>query len=142
MITPPSSMPEEREKKKWIDLVGQSVHTNDDHDLGDIEAVGNDSIVVRKPMLAGVHIHYYYIPLTKTEGWDGKMVWLKLFRDEADREYTKHHAPDPTKYYVKERPGIHEADSYPEVTIIQPRHKPAEQVFTAAPSPTELHDSE
>jgi hypothetical protein len=56
MITPPSSLPEENEKKKWIDLVGQSVHTNDDHDLGNIEAVGNDLIVVRKPMLAGVHI--------------------------------------------------------------------------------------
>jgi hypothetical protein len=59
MITPPSSMPKEREKKKWIDLVGQSVHTNDDHNLGDIEAVGNNSIVVRRPLLAGVHILNY-----------------------------------------------------------------------------------
>ena len=102
MITPPSSLPEEQEKQKWIDLVGQSVHTNDDHDLGNIEAVGTDSIVVIKPMLAGMHIHYYYIPFTKTAGWDGNIVWLKLSRDEADREYTKHHAPDPTNYYVKE----------------------------------------
>jgi hypothetical protein len=91
-------------------------------------------------MLAGVHIHYYYIPFIKTEGWDGKIVWLKLSRDEADREYTKHHAPDPTKYYVKERAGIHNASSYPEVKVIQQRHKPSEQVFTAAPSPSELSD--
>jgi hypothetical protein len=139
MITPPSSLPEVNEKKKWIDLVGQSVHTNDDHDLGNIEALGKDLIVVRKPMLAGVHIHYYYIPFTKTEGWDGNIVWLKLSRDEADREYTKHHAPDPRKYYVKERP-IHKAASYPEVTIIQPRHKPTEQIFTAAGSPSESND--
>ena len=65
-----------------------------------------------------------------TEGWDGNIVWLKLTRDQADREYTKHHAPDPTEYYVKERPGVHNAVSYPEVTIIRPRHRPTEQVFT------------
>jgi hypothetical protein len=84
-------------------LVGQSVQTADDQDLGNIEAVGNDSIVVRRPLLAGVHIHYYYIPFINTEGWDGDIVWLKLSRDQADRGYTKHHAPDQTKYYVKER---------------------------------------
>jgi len=39
MTTPASSLPEEQEKKKWIDLVGQSVHTSDDKDLGNIEAV-------------------------------------------------------------------------------------------------------
>jgi hypothetical protein len=117
-----------------------SVHTSDDQDLGNIEAVGNDSIVVRKPMVVGVHIHHHYVPFTKTEGWDGKIGWLKLSRDEADRQYTKHHAPDPTKYYVKERPSIHEAASYPEVTIIQLRHKPSEQVFTAAACPSESND--
>jgi hypothetical protein len=86
MRTPTSSLPEGQEKKKWIDLVGQSVHTADDHDLGNIEAVGNDSIVVRRPLLAGVHIHYYYIPFINTEGWDGDIVWLKLSRHQADRD--------------------------------------------------------
>ena len=60
MTTP---LPGEQEKKKWIDLVGQSVHTSDDKDLGIIEAVGNDSIVVIRPLLAGIHIHTYIITI-------------------------------------------------------------------------------
>jgi hypothetical protein len=47
-MIPPLSALSEGEKKKWIDLVGQSVYTSDDIDLGNIEAVGNDSIVVRR----------------------------------------------------------------------------------------------
>lgn len=43
MTSPLSALPE-GEKKKWIDLDGQPVYTSDDIDLGDIEAVGNDSI--------------------------------------------------------------------------------------------------
>lgn len=52
-----------------------------------------------------------------TEGWDGNIVWLKLTRDQADREYTKHHAPDPTEYYVKERPGVHNALLIPKLQL-------------------------
>ncbi len=120
-------------------MVGQSVHTSNDKDLGNIEAVGSDSIEVRRPLLAGVRIHYYYIPFIKTEGWDGNIIWLKISRDQADREYTKHHAPDPTKYYVKERPGFIARLLIHNYTTTTQTNRTG---VTDAPSPSELADPE
>jgi hypothetical protein len=55
-------------KGKWIDLINESVHTGDDVDIGDIDAVNIDFIVVKRGF---VYVHYYYIPIRKVEGWDG-----------------------------------------------------------------------
>ena len=56
-------------KKKWEDMMDQSVHTNDDVDIGDIYALSRDFIVVKRGYL---NEHYYYIPISKVEGWDSK----------------------------------------------------------------------
>ena len=45
-------------KDNWIDLINESVHTSDDIDVGDIEAVSRDFIVVKRGI---INIHYYYI---------------------------------------------------------------------------------
>src|SRR5215207_3802724 len=39
-----------REEKKlsWIDLINESVHTSDDVDIGDVDAVSRDFIVVKR----------------------------------------------------------------------------------------------
>ncbi|HET6807821.1 MAG TPA: hypothetical protein VFH28_02065 [Nitrososphaera sp.] len=36
------------ENSSWTDLIGESVHTSDDQDIGDIEAVSRNFIVVKK----------------------------------------------------------------------------------------------
>jgi hypothetical protein len=51
------------------------VHTSDDVDIGDIDAVSRDFIVVKRGFLK---VHYYYIPLSKVDGWDGFVLWLKI----------------------------------------------------------------
>lgn len=63
------------EPSSWTDLIDESVHTSDDQDIGDIEAVSRNFIVVKKGL---VNVHWYYIPLHRVEGWDGKVVWLKV----------------------------------------------------------------
>jgi len=39
-----------KEKKSWIDLINESVHTSDDIDIGDIDAVSRDFIVVKRDL--------------------------------------------------------------------------------------------
>jgi hypothetical protein len=47
-------------------MIDQSVHTTHDVDIGDIDALSREFIVVKRGYL---NEHYYYIPITKVEGW-------------------------------------------------------------------------
>jgi hypothetical protein len=73
-------------KKKWEDMIDQSVHTTDDMDIGDIDALSRDFIVVKRGYL---NEHYYYIPITKVEGLDGEVLWLKIKQDEVKSKYER-----------------------------------------------------
>jgi len=83
---PPTNQ-EQRKKKGWIDLINESVHTSDDVDTGDVDAVTRDFIVVKRGF---VNVHYYYIPMGKVEGWDGHVVWLKVPEEYVKRNYERH----------------------------------------------------
>jgi hypothetical protein len=83
----------------WIDLIDESVHTYDDVDIGDIDAVSRDFIVVKRGF---VNVHYYYIPIGRVEGWDGNVLWLKIREDEVKRNYERGAMPDPLRYFVKD----------------------------------------
>ena len=110
----------------WIDLINESVHTSDDIDIGDIEAVNKNFIVVKRGF---VNVHYYYIPTTKVEGWDGHVLWLKITENEITRKYERYFPPDTARYYLKDFPT-----DYPEELqgppVIVPRY--ARPVYTTA----------
>lgn len=53
-----------KEVKGFIDLLAESVHAVDEVDIGDIEAVSRDFVVVKRGF---VNIHYYYILISKVE---------------------------------------------------------------------------
>jgi hypothetical protein len=114
-----SEKPQKSEEKKitWIDLINESVHTSDDVDIGDIDAVSRDFIVVKRGFL---NVHYYYIPMGKAEGWDGNVLWLKVSEEYVRRNYERDAYPDPSRYYVKDFPGY--IAVYPEVEVIMPRY--------------------
>jgi hypothetical protein len=80
----------------WTDLIHESVHTSDDEDLGDIEAVSRNFVVVRKGL---ARVRRFYVPLTKVKGWDGRAVWLKVSEKEARENYEKDRRPDPHVYH-------------------------------------------
>jgi hypothetical protein len=71
----PSSPSKTTKKRDWIGLINESVHTSDDIDMGDIDAVSRDFVVVKRGF---VDIDFYYIPINKVEGWDGNVLWLKI----------------------------------------------------------------
>lgn len=68
-------MNSETSARQWRDLIDESVHTSDDIDIGDIEAVSKSFVVVKRGF---INIHYYYIPMSRIEGWDGHVLWLKV----------------------------------------------------------------
>ena len=57
-------------RMNWPDVLNKSVHASDDADIGDVYALSRDFVVVKRGIIH--KIHYYYIPISKVEGWDGK----------------------------------------------------------------------
>ena len=110
-------------KSSWRDITNESVHTTDDKDIGDIEAINRNFIVVKRGF---VSVHYYYIPISEVEGWDGHVVWLKLTEDEVRRGYQKDTVPDPATYYIKDYPyekmTPYTRAYFPEMPIIEKRY--------------------
>jgi hypothetical protein len=49
----------------WTDLISESIHTSEDQDIGDIEAINSNFIVVKGGL---VDVHRYYVSLNKVEG--------------------------------------------------------------------------
>jgi hypothetical protein len=101
MITPNDSSLFSEDKRDWINLINESVHTSDDIDIGDVYAVSRNFVVVKRGF---VNVHYYYIPIKKVEGWDGNVLWLKIAEKEVKEKYERDTIPDPNQYYVKYYP--------------------------------------
>jgi Zinc-finger of C2H2 type len=97
----PSSSISPEEKRDWISMINESVHTYDDIDIGDVYAVSRNFIVIKRGF---VNVHYYYIPIKKVEGWDGNVLWLRITEEEVKEKYERDIIPDPNQYYVKEYP--------------------------------------
>lgn len=105
----------EIKNEKWVNLINESVHTSDDIDIGDIYAVNKDFIVVKRGF---INIHYYYIPIIHVEGWDGKVVWLKINEESVKSKYQRNDSiPDPSRYYIKDHP-IYNTNLLSEVATI------------------------
>ena len=116
-------------KVGWIDIIDKSVHTSDDIDIGDIDAVNHDFVVVKRGF---VNIHYYYIPIKKVEGWDGNVLWLKVTEEDVKRNYERDTFPDPARYFVKDYPTSY-STTYPELAVIIPRY--TKPVYTGGIQP-------
>jgi hypothetical protein len=97
------------------------VHTSDDQDIGDIEAVSRNLIVVKKGL---VNVHRYYIPLHRVEGWDGKVVWLKIPEDAVKANYERDAAPDPYNYHYSSAPTVDPSNVVRRFQINMPRIPP------------------
>jgi hypothetical protein len=107
-----------REVSGWIDTINESVHTSDDQDIGDIEAVNRDFIVVKRGF---VNVHRYYIPISKVQGWDGNVLWLDIPEETVKSNYERDTIPDPSIYYVKGEEDQYTGAQWKEFARIEPR---------------------
>jgi hypothetical protein len=120
------------DKKEWISLIDESVHTYDDIDIGDIYAVSRNLVVVKRGFL---NVHYYYIPIKKVEGWDGNVLWLKITEQEVKEKYERDTIPDPNQYFVKEYPYYagFTGYNYPLPVIVRRYPEPYQYVTKSVP---------
>jgi hypothetical protein len=87
--------------KSVMDLTKQSayVRKRKGKELGEVEAVNKETIVVKKGKRGG---KYYYIPIDRVEGWDGHVVCLTITDDEA-KQFEKKAKPDKSQYFTKDQ---------------------------------------
>ena len=62
-------------KIPWEEVIHKHVRTSDNVDIGDVDKVGNEFIVVREGV---VSIHLYYIPKSYINHYDGSSLWVNV----------------------------------------------------------------
>lgn len=76
----------------WEEVIHKHVRTSDNIDIGDVDKVGNEFIVVRDGV---ANIHMYYIPKQYFNNYDGSSLWIDVAsglvspKFERDDEPTK-----------------------------------------------------
>ena len=116
VVNPTTSL---REVSGWTDIINESVHTSDDQDIGDIEAVNRDFIVVKRGF---VNVHRYHIPISRVLGWYGNVLWLSISEETVKANYERDTPPDPSTYYVKGEEDKFMGTQWKEFARIEPRY--------------------
>jgi len=62
-------------KIPWEEVIHKHVRTSDNVDIGDVDKVGNEFIVVREGV---VSVHLYYIPKQHINHYDGSSIWINV----------------------------------------------------------------
>src|SRR5918995_819087 len=83
-------------KIPWEEIIHKHVRTTDDLDLGDVDRVGDEFIVVREGV---VKIHIYYIPKKYIIKYDGSTLWLNLSSTVASSKFEREN--EPTKEEIE-----------------------------------------
>ena len=78
----------------WEEVIHKKVRASDDIDVGDVDRVANDVIVVRDGV---VNVHMYYIPKKHIENYDGSYIWVKLPSTLLAAKYERKTEPSPTE---------------------------------------------
>jgi hypothetical protein len=71
----------------WDEIIHKNVRTSDNVELGYVERVGNEFIVVREGV---ANVHIFYIPKTYIRQYDGAQLWIDapsgLVRSKFEKE--------------------------------------------------------
>src|SRR6187431_2711899 len=73
-------------KISWEDVIHKHVRTTDNIDIGDVDRVGNEFIVVREGV---ANVHLYYIPKKYIIKYDGSSLWLNLSSTIASSKFER-----------------------------------------------------
>jgi hypothetical protein len=88
----------------WEEVVHKHVRTTDNVDIGDVERVGNEFIVVRQGV---AKVHLYYIPKPYIANYDGSSLWINAPSGLVSAKFERETEPTPEEIraIVKEAPG-------------------------------------
>lgn len=76
----------------WEEVIHKHVRTTDNVDIGDIETVGNEFVVVRE---GDVKIHHYYIPRSYITNYDGSSIWIDAPSGLVSGKFERETEPTP-----------------------------------------------
>jgi hypothetical protein len=76
----------------WEEVIHKRVKTTDNVDVGDIELVGNEFIVVRE---GEVNIRHYYIPKSYINNYDGSAVYVAALSGLLSAKFEREIEPTP-----------------------------------------------
>ena len=77
-------------KIPWEEIIHKHVMSSDNVDIGDVDKVGNDFLVIRDGV---VNIHLYYIPKQYVERYDGSSLWVSEPSDLISSKFEREHEP-------------------------------------------------
>jgi len=81
---------DEELKIPWEEIIHKHVRTTDNIDIGDVDKVGNEFIVVREGF---ANVHLYYIPKKYIIKYDGSSLWLNLSSTLASAKFERKNEP-------------------------------------------------
>jgi hypothetical protein len=81
---------DEELKVPWEEIIHKHVRTADNIDIGDVDKVGNEFIVVREGF---ANVHLYYIPKKYIIKYDGSSLWLNLSSTIASSKFERKNEP-------------------------------------------------
>jgi len=76
----------------WEEIIHKRVKTTDNVDIGDIEQVGNEFIVVREGV---ARIRHYYIPKSYINNYDGSSVYVAAPSGLVSAKFERETEPTP-----------------------------------------------
>lgn len=77
-------------KIPWEDIIHKHIRTTDNIDIGDVDRVGNEFIVVREGV---AQVHLYYIPKRYIIKYDGSSLWLNLSSTIVSSKFERKNEP-------------------------------------------------
>jgi hypothetical protein len=77
-------------KIPWEEIIHKHVRTTDNIDIGDVDKVGNEFIVVREGV---ANVHLYYLPKKYIIKYDGSSLWLNLSSTIASSKFERKNEP-------------------------------------------------
>ena len=76
----------------WQEVIHKRVKTSDDIDIGDIERVGNEFVVVREGV---ANVHLYYIPKVYINNYDGSSIYVAVPSGLVSPKFERKDEPTP-----------------------------------------------
>jgi hypothetical protein len=75
---------------EWAEVIHKHVRATDEVDIGDVERVGNEFIVVRQGV---AKVHLYYIPKVCISNYDGSSLYLNIPSDFVRARFERETEP-------------------------------------------------
>jgi gamma-glutamylcyclotransferase (GGCT)/AIG2-like uncharacterized protein YtfP len=77
-------------KIPWEDVIHKHVRTLDNVDIGDVDRLGNEFIVVRE---GEVNVQMYYIPKQHISNYDGSSLWIDVASGLVSAKFEREYEP-------------------------------------------------